>query len=338
MTKLAEHKRLSSRLPCRPVTSEEGTSEQQSAPGPSVVYIGGTGRSGSTLLARLLSGVPGVVAVGEFRYVLDRGMTQDHLCGCGRPFRACPFWHDVFQRALPDGDDTTIARLRALGRRVDRNRYIPMHLWPRLRTRAFAQRQREYGEFLTRVYQAIAEVSGAAVIVDSSKDPSYAFVLHSTAGVDLGILHLLRDSRAVAFSWTRERVRPEVHSHEARMATRSPLRTSVLWDAYHLLFEWLERHSSRFRRVRYEDFVADPERSLADIVRWLQADAADDGPRAAPVVHDISGNPLRFSDAPLAVTADDEWKRALPARDFRVVSALTAPMLRRYGYRRKITR
>src|SRR4051794_38468775 len=80
-----------------PVTSEEGTGGEGKAPGPSIVYIGGTGRSGSTLLARLLSGVPGVVAVGELRYVLDRGMTQDHLCGCGRPFRACPFWHDVFQ-------------------------------------------------------------------------------------------------------------------------------------------------------------------------------------------------------------------------------------------------
>jgi hypothetical protein len=299
-----------------------------------VAYIGGTGRSGSTLLARLLSGVPGVVAVGELRYVLDRGMTQDHLCGCGRPFRACPFWGEVFRRAVPDGD-AGLARLTALSRGVDRNRFIPQHVWPRLRTRAFARRLDEYSGYLTRLYRAIAEVSGASVIVDSSKDPSYAFVLHSTRELDLGIVHLLRDSRAVAFSWTRPKRRPEVHSHVAHMATRTPTRSGVLWTGYHVLFEWLERHSARFRRVRYEDFVADPQGALADIAAWLQPDL--DAPATlttAEVVHDISGNPLRFSATPLKVSADEEWRTAMPARDRRIVTALTAPLLRRYGYRR----
>lgn len=303
---------------------------------PSVVYIGGTGRSGSTLLARLLSGVPGVVAVGELRYVLDRGLTQDHLCGCGRPFRACPFWEEVFRRALPETAGDAVSALMALSRGVDRNRYIPQHLWPRLRTPSFSRRLDEYTEYLTRLYRAVAEVAGASVIVDSSKDPSYAFVLHSTRGLDLGILHLLRDSRAVAFSWTREKRRPEVHSHVAHMATRSPTRSGVLWTGYHLLFEWLERHSARFRRVRYEDFVADPERCLADIAHWLQTAVDPDAEtlKSAEVVHDISGNPLRFSAEPLKVSADEEWRTRMPAKDRRVVTALTAPLLRRYGYRR----
>ena len=299
-----------------------------------VVYIGGTGRSGSTLLARLLSDVPGVVAVGELRYVLERGMTQDHLCGCGQPFRTCPFWTEVFRRALPDNNEAAITALKALSRGVDRNRYIPQHLWRRLRTRGFQRRLHEYAAYLTRLYGAIAEVSGASVIVDSSKDPSYAFVLHAS-GLDLGILHLLRDSRAVAFSWTRPKVRPEVHSHVAHMATRSALRSSVLWGAYHLLFEWLERHAPRYCRVRYEDFVADPERSLADIARWLPADASGRAPAA--VVHDISGNPLRFAPEPLAVRADDEWKTRMPRRDLRIATALTAPLLRRYGYTTRVS-
>jgi hypothetical protein len=330
MTTESGRKRLS-QVPSRGVSSAGGNETAW----PRVVYIGGTGRSGSTLLARLLSGVPGVVAVGELRYVLERGMTQDHLCGCGRPFRACPFWAEVFARALPDAADVdaAVAALIALSRGVDRNRYIPAHVWPRVRTRAFARRLDAYAAFLTRLYRAIAEVSGAAVIVDSSKDPSYAFVLHSTRTLDLGILHLLRDSRAVAFSWTRRKERPEVHSHVAHMATRTPTRSGVLWTAYHLLFEWLERHATRYRRVRYEDFVADPGPGLADIAAWLQTGAAVDSLRNAEVVHDISGNPLRFSPEPLRVSEDDEWRSRLPARDRRIVNALTGPLLRRYGYR-----
>lgn len=301
---------------------------------PSVVYIGGTGRSGSTLMARLLSTVPGVVAVGELRYVLARGWRSDHLCGCGQPFRSCPFWGEVLQRVLPDADDASVARIESMAHGVDRNRYIPALVWPRLRTRGFRRRHADYADYLTRLYRAIAEVSGAAVIIDSSKDPSYAFVLQSTAGVDLGILHLLRDSRAVAFSWTRPKLRPEVHSHVTHMKTRTPLRSGVLWTSYHLLFEWLERHATRYRRVRYEDFVAEPERSLAELTKWVQsAESAEERTHAA-VVHDISGNPLRFATEPLVVNEDNEWRTGLSAKNHRIVSLLTGPLLRRYGYDR----
>ena len=34
-----------------------------------VLYIGGWGRSGSTLLSHLLGGLDGMVSVGELRYV-----------------------------------------------------------------------------------------------------------------------------------------------------------------------------------------------------------------------------------------------------------------------------
>ncbi len=301
------------------------------------MYIGGTGRSGSTLLARLLTGVPGVVAVGELRYVLQRGVIEDHLCGCGLPFRKCLFWKEILQKSLPPGDvDAVTAHLKALAHGVDRNRYIPMLVWPRLRTPGFRRRFAEYTGYLGRLYAAIAEVSGESVIVDSSKDPSYAFVLHAAGGVDLSLLHLIRDSRAVAFSWTRPKLRPEVHSHVAHMATRSPARSGVLWTGYHLLFEWLERHVRRYYRVRYEDFVAEPERVLAEITQWLQAgvDVPVDSLRAADVVHDISGNPLRFDDQPLRVSADEEWTTRMPRRAHRIVTLLTGPLLRRYGYRR----
>jgi len=58
--------------------------------------------------------------------------------------------------------------------------------------------------------------------------------------------------------------------------------------------------------------------------------------RPAPVgtvVHDISGNPLRFDGAQRAIRGDMEWVHALSAEDRRVVTAVTAPLLWRYGYR-----
>src|SRR6476469_6184391 len=65
-----------------------------------VLYVAGTGRSGSTLLARILDRADGVFAAGEVRYMWQRGLVEDRLCGCGERFSECPFWRDVLERAF----------------------------------------------------------------------------------------------------------------------------------------------------------------------------------------------------------------------------------------------
>lgn len=301
-----------------------------------VLYIGGAGRSGSTLLARMLGRTPGVVAVGELRYVLERGVRDNHLCGCGQPFRECAFWTEVFDRAMGGLSLSTTESLMTLARGVDRNREIPALSAARLRTSTFRHQLHEYTEFLSRLYAAIAEVSGAKLIVDSSKDPSYAFVLQNVREIELTVLHLVRDSRAVAFSWTRAKIRPEVHWQVERMQTRRALRTAILWTEYNLLFGLLHRRTARFRRMRYEDLVTDPDASLAAITAWTLVDEASSVAAGAddikPFPHDISGNPLRFATTPLVVREDIEWRHAMGRRDRRIVTLVTAPLLARYGY------
>src|SRR3712207_9509572 len=68
-----------------------------------VVYIAGDGRSGSTLLSRLLHQVPGWLALGEVRYFWERGLQQDRACECGRPFSECPLWSRVADELRADG-------------------------------------------------------------------------------------------------------------------------------------------------------------------------------------------------------------------------------------------
>ena len=60
-----------------------------------VVYIAGDGRSGSTLLSRLLNQLPGWLALGEVRYFWERGLQQNRACECGHPFGECPLWREV---------------------------------------------------------------------------------------------------------------------------------------------------------------------------------------------------------------------------------------------------
>src|SRR5438105_15565281 len=60
-----------------------------------VLFIGGEGRSGSTLLDRMLGQLPGFFSTGELREVWNRGLIENLDCGCGLSFRSCSFWTAV---------------------------------------------------------------------------------------------------------------------------------------------------------------------------------------------------------------------------------------------------
>ena len=173
-----------------------------------VVYVGGFGRSGSTLLDRVLAQIGGCVAVGELVHLPQRGLLDDERCGCGVAFSACPFWSEVGVAAFgPAGwasvDAEAIRRQQAA---LDRNRRIPAMVLPRW-GRGSAETE-ELGAWFGRVYAAVADVSGASVVVDSSKHASTAFLLRRAPGLDLRVVHLVRDSRGVAYSWSKRVQRP----------------------------------------------------------------------------------------------------------------------------------
>ncbi len=89
-----------------------------------VLYIVGVGRSGSTLLERMLGAVPGSVNAGELNAIFSRVATQDQRCGCGEPFSACPFWQAVGDRAF-GGWGSVTKRMASLQPRVVRQRFVP---------------------------------------------------------------------------------------------------------------------------------------------------------------------------------------------------------------------
>ncbi len=49
-------------------------------------------------------------------------------------------------------------------------------------------------------------------------------------------------------------------------------------------------------------------------------------------IHSIAGNPDRLRAGPVEVRLDDGWKREMMPGDRRLVTALTWPLLARYGY------
>lgn len=299
-----------------------------------VAFIGGTGRCGSTLVELLLGRIPGFVPVGELRHVWERNVAGDLRCSCGEPFSRCDFWAEVMGRAFGTPvDGRAVARLR---HSVERFRRMPQLTGAVPQPDAYRRAFDRYAELLGRMYRAISEVSGARVIVDASKHPAHGFVLRRMPRIDLSVIHLVRDSRAVAHSLQRHKPRPDFQDREAYMPTLSPARAAVNWDVINALVGRLAGTQPRAIRIRYEDLSREPEAALGRVLAMLGAEAPADLLRGGEfdpgVHHTVSGNPIRFERGPLRIVPDMGWQTAMAPGERRLVTALTFPLLRAYGY------
>ena len=311
-----------------------------------VLYIGGSGRSGSTLLERLLGQLDDFTTVGELKQVWERGFSQNQLCGCQQPFRQCPFWTEVISEALGDPATFDVDKTKTLSLSVDRIRFIPNMLLAS-RQSAYTDRMNEYAGQLARLYHSIAGEAGASVVVDASKDPSTAYLLGRTPGIRLYVVHLVRDSRAVAHSWLRKKLRPEIIDGKTYMHRHRPVRSAGEWLYRSVLFDMAPTLGGFKRqiRLRYEDLIANPAQNLDQIVQFVE-----EPPRAYPFLqgdsanftvtnHTVSGNPMRFQHGPVRLRLDNEWERDMKRADKALVTALTWPLLLKYRYpiRRRLT-
>jgi glycosyltransferase involved in cell wall biosynthesis len=185
-------------------------------------------------------------------------------------------------------------------------------------------------------------VSGCTVIVDSSKHPSLAFCLRRSAELDLRVIHVVRDSRAVAYSWSRKLMRPDT-AMPTYMATPTPAASAWQWDYQNAAMLLLARSGTPTYRVRYEDFVMAPEATLARIAAFAGLSVAvneigflgsDAGGRWADLTtsHTASGNPMRFTTGRIRIRPDEVWRTSMSASQRRTVTAITLPLLVHYRY------
>jgi hypothetical protein len=224
--------------------------------------------------------------------------------------------------------------IRAWQLSVDRNRYVPAMFAPSFAP-AYRRRLAPYAEAVGRIYQAIAEVTGAELIVDSSKHASTAAMLRHVPGIEPRILQLFRDPHGVAWSWSKTVERPDATEGVSLMARVGSARIATRWQGYNALLALVRSPGAA---LRYEDFVAEPEPATRRLLALggLEPDTLPQfvGRRTVrlDVDHTVAGNPLRFRTGDIEIRADEEWRRAMPAWRRGVVSALSFPSTAIYRY------
>lgn len=310
-----------------------------------VLYVVGKGRSGSTLLDTVLGELDGFFAAGEVFYLWEMGVHHAYLCGCGRPVPQCELWSRVLRLALTETPDKRyeIEPSRVLGwyRDIFQWRKMPKLLrLPAARPSGWESLD-AYADIMSRVYSAIATVTGARVIIDSSKWPTDPVLLGLVSGVEAYCLHLVRDPRAVVHSWKRRKALPE-RGATAMMPRYSSAYSAVSWIARNALVERVRRRlpSDRYLLVRYEDFVTEPRKWVETIAGFVGEPAGpsslleplDRGRILVGPNHTVAGNPARFTTGTLELREDADWKRQLGPVDRGLSTMISLPLLRRYGY------
>jgi hypothetical protein len=302
--------------------------------GPKVLYIAGWDRSGSTILDQILGQLPGFFSVGEVVDLWDRGPKA--LCGCGHIFEDCSIWRQIFLEAFGETPDRFDFRAcEGYRRRCARLRHSLLLSNPLLR-RLLASSLEPYLQLTEKVYRAVGSVTGARVIVDSSKQPTHAYVLALAGVAGLHVIHLVRDPRGCAYSYQIGKVHPDPRI--ARMPLIGPAKSSLHWILANAATEALWCAANKqYLLVRYEDFMRWPKESLIRIIDFVGETVSEfpflsEHSVSLQPVHGVSGNPARFRTGTVELKRDENWKTAMKRSHKLAVTALTSLALPRYRY------
>lgn len=296
---------------------------------PTCVYIAGTGRNGSTVLGMYLAQHPDVFFAGELTHIWKRGFQENQLCSCGRPFHDCNFWQSVAADCFGDNPKSTLPDAGKLRDGISTFTNLPRLILGRACRKNDAIR---YSRIHRKLLLSIARISGCRVVVDSSKYPTdLAALLQADRPVQ--VIHLIRDCRAVVYSWRTRKRRPEIHWKDEDMPRYGAVRTAVAWRVFNATIERLvSRKNSDCQVVRYEDFTADPEEDYRKLLDWIGVERPFEHREATVGHHSVSGNPCRFQSGEWKIANDERWRAGLSRWESCVVSLICNSMQRKHGY------
>ncbi|MEM6938707.1 MAG: sulfotransferase [Pseudomonadota bacterium] len=271
-----------------------------------LIYICASGRSGSTVVERILNSAPQVTAVGEI-HALWRLPLDNLLCSCGKPVKGCSFWQQVLAAADMHAPD--LARLRVLETEVVRNRYL-IGLGFDLERIREDKRLAEFADLQKRLFRAIRQASGSEIVLDSSKAGPRAWVLAAFLGAK--VLHIYRGAEDVIASWRRPKFDPSLN---APMKKPALSQAAIDWIKAEKAARSLMRKAP-VSRLNYRAFLADPRAAMGralepihahlnEAIQWVDTRRV----KPADTYHSVLGNPDRFNDGVIEIAAQSAAAR-----------------------------
>jgi hypothetical protein len=302
----------------------------------------------------LLGSHPRACTVGELKGV--RGDPATYRCSCGALIQDCEFWLNVngamARRGFPFEITSAGTNIQGAGNPYVRRLLQPLHRGPLLEffrdtALGFSRNWRRHLDLVqsrnAALVSTLLEVSGAAIIIDSSKVGLRLKYLLRNPELDVRVLRLVRDGRGVSLTHTNpaqfaDAAEPRLRSGGSgvlRPDFRLPMQeAALLWRRSN---EEADRvtsrlHPSRCLEVRYEQLCQDPASTLQSICRFLEIEPpplGNDFRRRKP--QHVVGNGMRF-DTTSEIRLDERWKTHLTPEDLKTFDRIAGDLNRQYGY------
>jgi hypothetical protein len=322
---------------------------------PRLAYLLAASHSGSTLLAMLLGAHPDACSAGELK-ATNMGDPDQYRCSCKLLINQCRFWSDVGgmmqQKGIPDfaitRAGTSIFELQSayVNRLLAPLYRGPMLEWVRDIALGFSPEWQAHLRETQKRNLALAEsllaVTGARVVVDSSKVALRLKYLLSIPLLNIKVIRVIRDGRAVSLTYMDDwnfadssdpSLRGGGSGNQRKPPRRNMTEAAREWkrsnEAADCLVARLPR--SQWINVRYEDLCAAPLPTLQKLCQFLDLDPGRINLDFRSRQQHVIGNGMRF-DSSSEIRLDERWRTNLSPEDLDVFNQIAGDLNRSYGY------
>ncbi len=305
-----------------------------------MAYILSASYSGSTLLAMLLGTHPQACTVGEIR-APSMGEVELYQCSCGQKIKQCSFWAKISEAMSRKGiagfDITNAAtsiyevpdpysqRLLAPLQRgpvLELARDCALSLSPAWRRYLAEVRRRNLA-----LVEALQGLTAAKMVVDSSKSVLHLKYLLKIPALEIKVIRLIRDGRAVALSIIGHGLQRPTREQTVAAAAREWRRSN---EAAECLLRRLP--ASQWLGIQYEELCRKPEATLRRICQSLGLDPEVVNLDFRSREQHILGNEMRLKSTS-QIQLDERWRTQLAVDDLRVFDAVAGTLNLQYGYK-----
>jgi hypothetical protein len=299
-----------------------------------VVYVAGSGHTGSTLLALLLDSHPQIACVGETSVkpkIRRKGGQARQLCSCGAKVGECAFWMRVFESVRGDGYDfgaeswsndyrfehPVAQRLLGLACSSVTGRHVVR--WAAGALPYYRDRVANIDAVNLSFIRAVLKISGAQVFADTSKRVPRLLHLLRLPDLDVKVVLLVRDVRGYAAS--------------AKRRGEPVLDAARTWHRHQVIFSDLAATlpEERLHRVRYEDLCARPGETLSALWTFCGVQPIEAPTSIVAADHHVLGNSMRMSGQ-IHIRLDQSWTQRLDSQEARQVLEIAGDINRKLGY------
>ena len=319
-----------------------------------LVYILAASHSGSTLTAMLLGAHNDICTAGELK-ATSLGEPDKYRCSCKELIGQCHFWTGVSKEMKKSGFDYQITDsntdIRSYSSAYTRKLLRPLcrgwllefvrdtFLWfsPVWRKAIKTIQDRNLA-----LIKSIASVSNSNIIVDSSKIGLRLKYLLRQKDVDIKVLRVVRDGRAVALTYIDPEQFADATNPTLRGGGSGASREAEKLTIAAAANEWKRSNEesenlidrlkpNQCYQISYEELCANTSLTMGKVFNYLGVTRDGWNPDFKDIEHHVIGNGMRLDDRN-EVVLDERWREVLTEVELSIFEEVAGNMNKKLGY------